>query len=229
VGTAEGPDLSAVRWTQGTGAVPLGPVTGLPLFNGDALAANAVSADGSVGVGSGLAIYQTFPMVQTTFVPFRWAGGTNTGILDNGQFFGVPFGAYATSISADGSVIAGMSGAGVWRWTASTGFQIVRTQPFALIDQRLSGDGNTLTDGDQLWRAGTGSQLLTTILSDSGCTFPGWTNLYVTDVSFNGQALCGFGTNPAGLTEAWYATIPAPGATVVALTAFGIAALRRRR
>ncbi|GEM_PF-1393429 len=55
-----------------------------------------------------------------------------------------------------------------------------------------------------------GLQRIENVLTDAGCNFTGCTNLLTTDTSSNGLTLCGYGTNPAGRTEAWYATIPAP-------------------
>lgn len=228
VGTAEGLSITqAVRWTQPTGSVSIGPITDLPLGDGTPMVARGVSGDGSVIVGSGSALVGTNPP-QTASVPFRWTAGAGAvGVLDNGQFFGLPLGAIATSVSADGSVLAGQAN-GIWRWTAASGFEIVRSGAGTTDLQRLSGDGNTLTDGDRLWRLGIGLQPLTTVLTDAGCPIGGWTNLRVTDTSFNGRALCGYGTNPAGQTEAWYATIPAPGVSALLVVA-GVWTARRRR
>jgi len=230
VGTHEGSTLSARRWTQATGAQPLGPVTGLPFGNGSALLGYGVSSDGSVIVGPAEAVYQTSPFA-TTVTPFRWtAGGGAVGILDNGQFYNPLAGAGASSVSADGSVMVGYSGTTAWRWSSATGFQPLVTPPpiAGTFVPSISGDGATVAYREFLWTQTGGTQTLTDVLTSAGCTFTGWTGLRVIDTSFNGRALCGYGTNPTGQTEAWYATIPAPGAGALLAAAASLTTRRRR-
>ncbi len=78
------------------------------------------------------------------------------------------------------------------------------------------------------WTETTGEVALTTVLTNAGCNFSGWSSVFATDISFDGRALCGYGTNPTGQTEAWYATIPAP-SSVGAILMLSIAHARRRR
>ncbi len=230
VGKTVGTSLSARRWTQATGAQPLGPLTGLPLGNGSALIGYGVSADGSVVVGTGEAVYQNSPTL-TTAVPFRWTQATGSvGILNNGQFYNPQDGAGASSVSADGAVIVGYSGSSAWRWTAGSGFQtIVNPPPIAgSFLPSISGNGLTVVYREFIWTQTGGAQQLTDALTAAGCTFTGWTGLRVIDTSSDGRSLCGYGTNPTGQREAWYATIPAPGVPVL-LAASGAVANRRRR
>ncbi len=230
VGRAEA-SLSARRWTQATGAQPLGPVTGLPFGNGSALLATAVSADGGVIVGSAQGIYTTTPQPQTAFLPFRWTQATGSGgVLDNGQFYLPNVGPVATDVSADGSIIVGAAGLGSFLWSAQTGFQILTNDvpPPGQSTPRISGDGSTVVYKWHFWTEADGLRPLTQALTDAGCNFTGWTNLFATDVSFNGRALCGYGTNPTGQTEAWYATIPTPAATPLLAIAACLAARKRR-
>lgn len=231
VGTAEGLSISqAVRWTLATGTVNIGPITGLPISDGVSRISYGVSTDGGVVVGVGEAVYSTNP-VQTTFLPFRWTQATGAvGLLDNGQFYLPQIGAGASDTSADGSVVVGYAGAGVWRWTAATGFSLVLNPPSTpgTFYPHVSSDGSTVAYRHLLWTATGGEVPLTTALTNAGCNFSGWTNIFATDVSGDGRSLCGYGTNPTGQTEAWYATIPAPGAApILALAAF--VAQRRRR
>ncbi len=231
VGTAEGLSITqAVRWTQSTGTVPIGPITGLPISDGASRISLGVSANGSIVVGVGEAVYSTNP-VLTTSVPFRWTQATGAiGLLDNGQFYLPQIGAAASDISADGSVVVGYAGAGVWRWTATSGFSLVLNPPATpgTFYPRVSADGSTIAYRHLLWTASGGEVSLTTALTSAGCNITGWTNIFATDVSGNGRALCGYGTNPAGQTEAWYATIPAPGVSPLLVVA-GVWTARRRR
>jgi uncharacterized membrane protein len=96
----------AFRWTEATGAVPLGTL----YPNRDTFAAD-VSADGLVIVGS----------QQPTSgceIAFRWTQSTGLQFLPD-----LPGGghsvAYATN--ADGSVLVGSSGHQAFRWTSSEG------------------------------------------------------------------------------------------------------------
>lgn len=79
-----------------------------------------------------------------------------------------------------------------------------------------------------VWQEGIGARPLTTVLTQAGCNFSGWTNLTVTDVNFDGTVLTGNGTH-LGVTEAWYAVIPAPGGVVGLVVCGGVMGGRRRR
>jgi hypothetical protein len=203
----------------------------LPFGNGGATVGYAVSADGSVIVGPASALYQANPPLGT-ITPFRWTQSTGAvGILNNGQIYNPLAGAGATSVSDDGVRIAGYSGSSAWLWTASAGYQTIVPNPPVIggtFNPTLSGDGNTLVYREFIWTQSSGTQLLTSVLTSAGCDFTGWTNLRVIDTSFNGLTLCGYGTNPQGQTEAWYATIPGPSSTAALLALTGIATARRR-
>ena len=97
----------------------------------------------------------------------------------------------------------------------------------SLANPALSGDGNTIVSLDKVWNVNTGTQDLTALLTSAGCNFSGWTGLIATGIDFDGNTLCGYGTDPDGLTQAWYATVPEPGAAIpLAVLLFGG---RRRR
>jgi hypothetical protein len=123
---------------------------------------------------------------------------------------------YALDASSTGSVIIASAGGTtpLFRWEADTDLVPVPGMPANLefSNPRLSGDGNTIISADKVWNISTGTQDLTALLTSAGCNFSGWSGLIATGVDFDGNTLCGYGTDPAGLTEAWYATIPAPGA-----------------
>ncbi|MFO0831469.1 MAG: hypothetical protein U0637_06460 [Phycisphaerales bacterium] len=231
VGRAEGTPLSAVRWTQATGVQSLNPVTGLPFGNGSTTIAYGVSGDGSVVVGVGLGTSSNTPPTLSS-VPFRWTQLTGSvGVLNNGQFFGAPAGVGATDVSDDGAVMVGIGEAGVFRWNAVDGFQLLfnEAQPPGSGRPHVSGDGLTAVYGQRIWTQMGGLLSLNGVLTSAGCNFSGWSNLIATGVDCDGNTFCGFGTNPAGQTEAWYATIPAPGVGTFALAALSVSALRRRR
>lgn len=108
----------AMYWTQATGMVGIGS---LPTAPGQNSFANAVSANGSVIVGSAVA--------DGAFNnhAFRWTQAT--GIQDLGTLPGGAY-SYAVAVSADGSIVAGGSGATgsgnfgfAFRWTQATGMQ----------------------------------------------------------------------------------------------------------
>lgn len=231
VGTGVGLSIGpAVRWTQMTGAQSLNPVTGLPFGDGSAVIAYGVSGNGAVVVGGARAFSSLSPQIVSA-VPFRWTESTgSTGILDNGQFFGAPGGVGATDVSADGLVMVGIGQLGIFRWSVASGFQLLfnEAQPPGSGRPHVSGDGLTVLYGQRIWTLADGLQTLQTVLSDAGCNFSGWTSLLVTDVSFNGLTLCGFGTNPTGQTEAWYATIPAP-TSVALISMAGLSLMCKRR
>lgn len=108
----------AMYWTQATGMVGIGS---LPTAPGQNSFANAVSANGSVIVGSAVA--------DGAFNnhAFRWTQAT--GIQDLGTLPGGAY-SYAVAVSADGTIIAGGSGGTgggnfgfAFRWTQATGMQ----------------------------------------------------------------------------------------------------------
>jgi uncharacterized membrane protein len=213
-----------VRWTPETGPVTIpNPPLG-PLVRADVSNAFATNFDGSVVVGGMIAQEQGQPFGVLT--SFRWtaSGGTEIIRLAGGGLLQ----AGAIGVSQDGAtVIAGNTS--VYRWRASTGFVVVPglSVNAGLSIPALSGDGNTITSIDKIWNVSTGTQPLTTLLASAGCNFSGWTNLIVTGVDFDGNTFCGYGNDPAGLTEAWYATVPAPPSLIV-LPGLALLGMRRR-
>gem|GEM_PF-355911 len=102
----------AFRWTQGSGLVSIGDLSGGGVFS----QAKSVSADGSVIVG--------FSESATGNEPFRWTPGgglVSLGYLPGGADF-----ALAWDVSADGSIVVGSSQnadgrSEAFRWTQATG------------------------------------------------------------------------------------------------------------
>lgn len=213
------------RWSAATGVVPIPDLSGLPAGRtGFITAAAGLTADGSMVVGTGR-VRLDFPTQIN--VPYFSSGTTATAILNAGNYYLPPGGSAAFDVSADGSVIVGSDGLRLWRWTLPTGFQLLATPSNTnFLEPRVSANGLVAIFGDAYWSQGVGTRTLTQTLADAACNFAGWTGLVATDLSGNGQVLCGYGTNPQGLTEGWYATIPSPG--VVCLLC-GVAILTRRR
>lgn len=99
--------------------------------------------------------------------------------------------------------------------------------------------GTVLPEGSQgsheavLWTAGAGMRTVASVLRDDygiATAFAGWTNTVATAISSDGTAIAGYGTNPAGDTEAWLAIIPEPGTgLLLGLGLSGLAASVRKR
>lgn len=99
----------AFRWTESTGLIPLGSLHA----GGPNSRAHAVSADGSVIVGSGWGNEA-----------FRWS--SETGMVGMGDLPGGTFFSNALGVSEDGSNIVGTSGSSLgqreaFRWTSGDG------------------------------------------------------------------------------------------------------------
>jgi uncharacterized membrane protein len=213
-----------IRWTPETGAVaipnpPLGSLSHVDVMN-----AFATNADGSVVVG-GMSAQIAAQMPFLT--PFRWtqSGGTQILLRPDGTYIQ---GAVALGVSQGGNTVL-VGGSMVRRWQESTG--IVDIPGLVLNGGQaypaISGDGNTIISIDRIWNVNTGTQDLTTLLTSAGCNFSGWSGLIATGIDFDGNTICGYGTDPAGLTEAWYATVPAP-TSALPLLALPLLARRRR-
>ncbi len=84
-----------------------------------------------------------------------------------------------------------------------------------------------------LWTTGAGMRTVASVLRDDygiATAFAGWTNTVATAISSDGIAIAGYGTNPAGDTEAWLAIIPEPGTgLLLGLGLSGLAASVRRQ
>ena len=170
----------AFRWTMAGGMQDLG-----------ASVAHAVSADGSVVVGSGGAGSGAF----------RWtaAGGSqDLGALPGGSA------ASAYGVSADGNVVVGsaQNSAGEWRafrWTAATGVQDLGTLGLNSYANAVSDDGHVVVGTSSVgvngpflafrWTAATGMQSMGTLT--------GFASSYGNAVSADGSVVVGSaGTHP---------------------------------
>jgi probable HAF family extracellular repeat protein len=123
--------FEAFRWTQGGGMMGLGDLPDDPPYGS---AATGVSADGSIVVGSSAVDIESShggPPFLTHYRPFRWTQGggmVDLGLLRPAQ----DETGFGYAVSADGSVIVGMSGerepmtvphGKAFRWSAGGGME----------------------------------------------------------------------------------------------------------
>jgi probable HAF family extracellular repeat protein len=213
----------AFRWTAAEGMRPLAERTPLFLFS----RAHDVSADGSVIVGT----IQDIGSVQRGF---RWSS-------PNGLVRIAGLGS-ASAVSADGSIIVGRAGGVAARWTEAGGIIELGDLPGGdriSSPSDLSADGSVVVGTGQteigseamIWTAETGMVNLRQALLSLGISeLTDWTLISAAGVSADGRTIVGTGINPAGLREAYVATIPEPSTmALAALAATSLLALGMRR
>lgn len=198
----------AFRWTAQTGMVGLGYLPG-----GDYSYGTAISGNGSVIVGQASS--------PTGNRAFRWSASTGMLTLGGG---GNVSPTRANDTNFDGTVIVGAGssaiGSQAFRWTAKTGALglgilagDVRSSAYA-----VNADGSTVvgasTGADPtydsqafVWTKQTGMRSVADVLTTGGVNLGAWQLREATAVSAKGNILVGNGTNPSGLTEAWWASI----------------------
>jgi uncharacterized membrane protein len=223
--------FSAFRWTAATG---LEPITGLPG------AASGVSADGSIIAG-----YISPGTVYDNRV-FRWT--SESGTLWLGDLPGIPVGGSGTEfadMSANGSVIVGVSVAGednvteAFRWTTGEGMQRIEglTPWHMTAATAVSGDGKIVAIDcydehssldPHIWSEADGLRSLTRLLASHKLAPTGWSQMSITDLSYDGLTLVGRGMNPEGNIEGWIARLPEPH-TLLLLIVGAVAMLARER
>lgn len=201
--------FEAFRWTEDTGMVGIGDLDG-GFFMSQAY---AVSADGRVIAGQSNS--------ANGAEAFRWTedeGMIGLGDLPGGTYFSVVYAA-----SEDGSVLAGWGqspdGIEAFRWTEDGGMVGLGDLPgsfFHSVALAVSADGSVVvghSEGDPVgfhafvWTEADGMRDLKTLLeTDYGLDLGDWRLSLVYDLSDDGTALTGYGTNPSGQTEAWLVT-----------------------
>ena len=225
----------AFRWTQQDGMVGIGDIPGGAFLS----IGQGASADGSVvvGIGNGTSADQV--------EAFRWTAAT--GMQSLGDLPGGHTTARGYGVSADGSVVVGegssSAGTEAFRWTAATGMIGLGGLPgggFSSVAKSLSADGSLIVGNATsasgtltvafVWDAAHGMRNLKSVFeSDYGITLTGWT-LHTAVISADGTRFGGFGTNPFGQSEAWFAVIPEPtGLALVAAPVWLLSVPRRRR
>jgi len=181
--------------------------------------AQAVSADGSVVVGSSVS--------STGWEAYRWT--ETTGMVGLGDFPGGYTNSLGFGVSADGSVVVGRgySGAFDWsthegfRWTAQSGLVPLGFAPGDdwSIAYAVSDDGNTIV-GDNanhaiIWDPVHQMRLLRDVLiTDYSLDLTGWELTTARGLSSDGNTIVGWGKNPAGQDEAWIAAGLKPTLTI---------------
>jgi uncharacterized membrane protein len=131
----------------------------------------------------------------------------------------------ANAVSTDGNVAVGqsvsLSGPQAFRWTSADGMTGMGDLPGGAFDSAAmatSADGSVIVGrgtsaaGSEafIWDSVHGMRSLRALLIDLGSTdLNSWVLTGASGVSANGQTITGYGTNPAGQTEAWVAQIPA--------------------
>ena len=156
----------AFRWTQQDGIIPLDR-----LARGASSRALGVSADGLVVVGQSDS--------DQGRQAFRWREQTGTvglGVLPGGALTSM-----ANAVSADGSVVVGLSG------YSDANFE----------------DGRAF-----VWDPFNGMRGVDDILIEAGIDLTGWKLFEATGVSADGTVVVGTGINPSGDREAWLAQLP---------------------
>jgi probable HAF family extracellular repeat protein len=205
-GVVVGVDSEAFRWTLADGMEGLGR---LPGGTGSSVA-RGVSADGKVVVGDS---DSDSPDGNEAF---RW---TEAGGMEKIGDLGGEERGKANAVSADGSVIVGLStselGLEAFRWTASGGMVGIGDIPdgrFGSEATDVSADGSVVVGNSRsasgnegfVWTQAIGMERLQDVLVANGTTgLSGWGRLRVGGISSNGQWIVGSGTNPSGFNEAF--------------------------
>lgn len=214
-----------VRWSETTGLEFL-PI--LKTTSGTGVA-RGVSADGSILVGASDS--------DLGRQAFRWT--ESTGTVGLGDLPGGAFESEAQDVSADGLVAVGWGessdGTEAFHWSAGEGMIGLGDLPGGIFHSEAwgaSSDGSiivgraTTASGAEafMWTTDLGVVSLQGLLADDfGLNVAGWELLVATDISPDGLAITGYGTNPSGNREAWLARIPEPSSLL--LFGFGLAAL----
>jgi probable HAF family extracellular repeat protein len=198
-------NLEAFRWTQGTGAVAIGDVSGGPVNS----QARGVSGDGSivVGYGSHVFVFDT---------GFRWTSGTGLTTPFPTRF-------QALGISQDGQVVVGAALGRAVVVGPGGPITIPRDNTLGGTDSAFaaSADGSVVVGlmaldqngGDFghafIWDAQHGTRFLIDVLADLGF-HPQWVLNAATGISADGRVICGYGFDPLGEQAGWVIHLPGP-------------------
>lgn len=201
--------IEAFRWTDQLGMVALGIGSSNPYASSEA---RSVSADGSVAVGTSGPPHPTHQAVL-------W--NTAQEITHLGDLPGSNLYSQAQAVSADGRVVVGRgngsAGPQAFRWVAETGMrplehgpELAETLAFAVsADGRIvAGTANFSTRPTAvLWDAAGAVMTLAALLQAQGVEVGDWNLMAATGMSADGRVIVGTARNPAGLPEAFVATL----------------------
>lgn len=242
--SAVSPDGS---FTVGTRSSPTG--TNAVRWDGFAAPQPLSSPPGAIATGA-TCIAPTGEIIGTALIGSatcltRWTGDTPE-VLDP-----VPNHlAFATfAASAGGQTLVGAitpTGSGSFydqpfRWTADEGFEMLSrpagTVGAAVYDISLDGAiavGTSFTDSiNDPWiaTAWVGDEVMTlsNYLSSAGIDVTGWHFMEARGISPDGTVIVGSAITPAGVREAFIATVPSPGGAAALVIGAGLGLRRRRR
>lgn len=246
VGRVAGAD-HAFRWTAADGLIDLGT-----LPNHRESHALRISADGAVIVG----VSRTHRPDIADFEGEAFRRTESTGMVGLGHLHGLTGYSLATGVSADGSVVVGSSAelrelgiaiprAEAFRWTEDEGMVGLGILPGYEASHAIatSADGAWVVGQSYdlignpsrafIWNDNLGMQDLQQVLVRSGIDLSGWSLLAARGISADGSMIVGDGINPAGMREAWLATvdltaIPEPSAAVLLLVGGVLLVVARR-
>jgi probable HAF family extracellular repeat protein len=186
-----------------------------------------VSANGAVIVGES----SSSGMQEA----FRWENGVMTGLgfLEGGSD------SRAYGVSADGLATVGVSN--LEAFLSMDGVMIglgvldgsFDSTAYAASDDGaivVGASGEFFTPSAFVWDSVNGMRNLQQVLSTTyglAGQLAGWHLQGARDISPDGRAIVGYGTNPAGMQEAWLAIIPEPSTGL--LFALGVGGLAARR
>ncbi|HEX7861091.1 MAG TPA: hypothetical protein VF773_12230 [Verrucomicrobiae bacterium] len=208
------PFTTALYWNGTGGLIPLGflPEDQPDEFSVSFSFAQAVSSDGQVVVGSSASTKH----LERGDQAFRWNaidGMTGLGFLPGENQ------STATAVSADGSVVVGVSGLSAFRWTAENGLENIGN----FFPTGVSADGNVVVGVAQadvavatIWTSEAGAQALQSVLEAKLGAPLGWQSLSgVVALSDDGSKLAGNGLNADGVSQAFVADLSSDDIVVV--------------
>jgi len=196
----------AFRWENDV-MIPLGFLSS---DNSAESYARGVSADGSVVVGYSRS--EAFGNLDEAFIWTESEGMVGLGDLPGGSAT-----SKAHDVTPDGLIVVGVSngtsGVELFRWTSAGDMEGLGS---------LSGGGflSVSADGSVIVGSSNGAFIYTdadsirnlqeVLENDYGLDLTGWFLSQATDISDDGTAIVGFGTNPSGDLEAWRAVLLPP-------------------
>lgn len=176
-----------------------GPVKIGALPNGTTSSAEAISGDGSVIVGWAEGVDH--------LTAIRW---TSSGGIE--PIPGLPdiYG-QANGVSTNGQHIVGRAGADAFVWTAPNSVVLIPSQTgIEASANDVSADGSVVVGVAEeafVWDAVHGLRNLRDVLESTGIDLSGWTLLNATAVSDDGKKVCGYGLDPDGNLEGFFARL----------------------